>query len=172
VGQCHTLPRFVKFINIINIINFDLDRIRILGVPLCFEGHLALGYTEAHQAFQRRLVDAKDDSAAGVLAEEESERSDQGRVQRWHLRRQPKSGLAVVRAGNQVVTLPSRIDLGADRARIEQTDALDAAVANGRTQFIGNCRDRQDVVGIGHKTTFRESAPVARKVDARDEDRV
>ena len=70
------------------------------------------------------------------------------------------------------MTLPARIDLGADRARIEQPDALDTAVADGRAQLVGDGRDGEDVVGIGHRTTFRESAPVARKVDARDEDRV
>jgi hypothetical protein len=80
--------------------------------------------------------------------------------------------LAVVRAGNHVVTVSARIDLRAYRARIKQTDALDTAVANRGAQLVGDRRDGEDVVGIGHRTTFRESAPVARKVDARDEDRV
>ena len=79
MAQRHSLPGLVKFIKFIifKFINFDLGRIRPRGAPPRFEGHLTLGYTEAHQPFQRRLVDAKDDPAADVLAEEESERGDQ-----------------------------------------------------------------------------------------------
>jgi hypothetical protein len=80
--------------------------------------------------------------------------------------------LAVVCAGDDVVTLPARVDLRADRARIEQTDALDTAVADRGAELVGYRRDGEDIIGVGHRTTFRESAPVARKVDMRDEDRV
>jgi hypothetical protein len=70
------------------------------------------------------------------------------------------------------MTVPARKDLRANRTRIEQTDTLDAAVADRGAQLVGNRRNGEDIVGIGHRKTFRESAPVARKVDARDEDRV
>jgi hypothetical protein len=70
------------------------------------------------------------------------------------------------------VTVPARIDLGANRPRIEQTDALDTAVADRDAKLVGNRRNGEDIVGIRHRKTFRESAPVARKVDARDKDRV
>ena len=70
------------------------------------------------------------------------------------------------------MTLPARIDLRADRTWIEQTDALHAAVADRGAQLVGDGGDGEDIVGIGHRKTFRKSALVARKVDARDEDRV
>jgi hypothetical protein len=172
VAQRHSFPGLVKFIKFILFTSVDCGQIQLSGVPPGFEGRLTLGYTEAHQPFQRRLVDAKDDSAAGVLAEEESKRGDQGRVERWHLRCETESRLVVVRAGNHVMTLTTRIDLGADRARIEQADALDTAVADGCVQLVVDSRDGEEIIGIGHRTAFRVSAPVARKVDARDNDRV
>ncbi|MDF3017045.1 MAG: hypothetical protein K0R44_2270 [Thermomicrobiales bacterium] len=54
-------------------------------------------------------------------------------------------------------------------ARIEQADALDATVADRGAQLVGDRRDGEDIIRIGHRLTFRQSAPVARKVDARDE---
>jgi ABC-type uncharacterized transport system fused permease/ATPase subunit len=70
------------------------------------------------------------------------------------------------------MTVPARKDLRANRTRIEQTDTLDAAVADRSAQLVGNRRNDEDIIGIGHRKTLRESASVARKVDARDEDRV
>jgi hypothetical protein len=72
VGQRHALVGFGNLKDFVFTIFaiFSLGRIRLCGVPPRFEGRLTLGYTEAHQPFQRRLVDAEDDSPAGVLAEE------------------------------------------------------------------------------------------------------
>jgi hypothetical protein len=72
VSQLNTFTRFINFI-IFGIFDQGLVRLRSR-----FEGYQALGYTEAHQPFQRRLVDAEDDAATHVLAEEESKRRDQG----------------------------------------------------------------------------------------------
>jgi hypothetical protein len=68
---------FAVYANFANFAIFDFGHLRLRGVPPRFEGRLTLGYTEAHQPFQRRLVDTEDDPAADVLAEEESERGDQ-----------------------------------------------------------------------------------------------
>ena len=68
------------------------------------------------------------------------------------------------------MSLPGGIDLGADGAGFDETDALDAAVADGRAQFVGDRRDGEDVIGIGHSRSSGAPA-VVRKVDASDEDR-
>jgi hypothetical protein len=79
--------------------------------------------------------------------------------------------MAIVRAGDHIVSSPAGVDLGSDRARVDQTNALDTAALDGPVQFVGDRRDGEHVIRIGHRSSFHELAPAARKVDASDEDR-
>jgi hypothetical protein len=118
---------------------------------LLIRGENTLGYTDANQPFQRRLVDAGYDAPAHVFAQEQAERGDQRRVQRRHGVCEPEARQGIVSAGQEMATPAASIDFSANRALINETDPLDTAVTDGGVEFINHRGDGQEIIGIWHE---------------------
>ena len=110
-----------------------------------------LGYTDAHQPLQRRLVDAGDDASAHIFAQEEPERRYQCRVQRRHAVCEPQPGECIVCAGQQMMPPATSVDFSANGALVNEADALDTSIADGGVEFIDHRSDGQEIVGIWHE---------------------
>jgi hypothetical protein len=56
-----------------------------------------------------------------------------------------ETGMLIARTGDQSPPSTSGIDFGRDRTLVDQAYPLDAAVERALGQFIGDCRNRQDI---------------------------
>lgn len=95
--------------------------------------------------FERQLFDADKKSAAYELPEQEEKRGYQTRIERWLAVRQEDSRCFIVGARDEVSASVTGVDLKADRADVEMTDALDSTIKGCLGQLVGDCRDGEDI---------------------------
>jgi hypothetical protein len=120
-------------------------------------GQQTLGYTDSHDPFERRLLDADDDAAPDILAQQQDEGADQRRIERRQQIGEAQPRVAVVGAGDESAALAAGVDFRRDRPWIDRADPLDAAVDDRRGQFVGDGRDREDVIHVRQTSPQRRS---------------